>query len=626
MRLDKKIWDPTCREYIRATSPLDTSYFNTAAKVFLSVWLERLTDFNAPVTRRLDRLGLLDLTDELLRAIRLWSATLATDKNASPYRVVLLLREIGKSITRSREVGLPLPGQQEASRLQSLVAPFSEFIRASNKDRDTLWPAIAATLEKGTGINGGHPDAPQLFAREIVAVATGLRAFLRGDDAYLHALTDALTSCINGTVDLARADHVVCELLAHSLRRGYSKEHLAELPVKYLRADNPKIMGKALSDRVALIRGAFRPSKQRYLVVLPLAGPLLAIDGDIFPSGIEVVAPGGWKQMLSKEDIERLKPEDAARQAFRVDVDAVLEYEGFDVNVRPHDVFAARDLAVQTVRRCLDVVFLLRSAVPSLAGFGFISAEEGGRTVFVRRLDLERDYQPEKVSLKFLRAVPAEWVDALHWYREGRDESSDEVGLVNLWTAIELLSHRDPAVYHSIVERVKETVGALATLALVDREIQYLGHEIGTCINPSSDDSHELFRAWVMDKPTDETRTALADFPHLAEAVCAAKSNNYFATRLTEIQSLVSDKLVWAYGYRNDVVHEGRRGLPGAGTARDVLADLAEAAISLTLKLESRRFATSLHECFQWARQQIRTLNEISAAGNVKDFLTRLVL
>ena len=129
-----------------------------------------------------------------------------------------------------------------------------------------------------------------------------------------------------------------------------------------------------------------------------------------------------------------------------------------------------------------------------------------------------------------------------------------------------------------------------------------------------------------MDKTSAETRAALAEFPHLAEVICDASSTNYFCTRLVEIHSLVTDKLVWAYGYRNDVVHEGRRGLPGAGTARVVLADVAEAAISLTLKLESRRFASSLHECFLWARQQLLTLKAIASTGNVKETLDRLAL
>lgn len=617
MRFDKNIWDPTCREYNSATE-LDTSYFTEPAKVFVSVWLERLADFNAPVTRRLDRLCLLDIADELLRAISLWQTN---DKTA--YRVLVLLREMERSLQDS-STAVTLPGRPEADRLQAVIPKFAEFIRAPNKERDKLWPAIAAALGRGAELNGGHPDAREMFTREVVALATAFRAFLRGDGAYLRALTVAVADSLDGAVDLGRIDHVVCELLAYSLRRGYSREQLGELPIKYLRADNTRFGDTSFKDRVSLMLGAFKPSKQRYLVVLPLTGPTLAIDGDIFPSGIEVVQSGSWNNEIPDGVLRELKPEDAARQAFRVDVDEVLDYESADGLARPHDMFAARDLAVRIVRRCLDAVFLLRAAVPSLAGFALVSAVELEKDPFVKRIELERDHRPDKVSLKFLRAVPAEWVDALHWYREGREDPSDEVGLVNLWTAVELLSRRDGGSYHSDAERVQRTVGALATLSLMEREIRYLGREVATCLGVHADDHHEVFRSWVKDKSDDETRAALARFPHLAEVVCSARAGNYFATRFNQVQLLVADKLVWAYGYRNDVVHEGRRGLPAASTARTVLAEIAEAAISLTLKLESRRFASSLHECFHWARAQQMTLADLSATGTPETFLARL--
>jgi hypothetical protein len=142
MRFDKNIWDPTSREYNSATG-LDTSYFNEPAKVFLSVWMERLTDFNAPVTRRLDRLCLLDLVDELLRALALWQSN---DKTV--HRVLLLLREIETSVACAA-TAVELPGQPEADRLHGIIPKFAEFIRTPNKERDKIWPAIAATLGRG---------------------------------------------------------------------------------------------------------------------------------------------------------------------------------------------------------------------------------------------------------------------------------------------------------------------------------------------------------------------------------------------------------------------------------------------------------------------------------------------
>lgn len=617
MRFDKNIWDPSCHEYA-GRGPFDTSYFSEAAKVFISVWLERLTDFKAPVTRRLDRLCLLDLADELLRAIALWRTH---DKTA--YRMLLLLKDIDTSLQRA-QAAIELRGRVEAARLQSLLPKFSEFVRTPNKERENLWQPIAAALGRGAELKGGHPDARDLFTREMIGITTALRAFLRGDGAYLRALTGALAACIEQPVDLPRIDHVVCELLAYSLRHGYSKEQLAELPIRYLRADNPKLRGANLKDRISLMLGAFKSSKQRYVVILPLDGPKLAIDGDIFPSGITVVDSDVWHKNIPHKQVVELKPEDAARQAFRVDVDAVLDYQSADERTRPHDIFAARDLAVRTVRQCLDAVFLLRAAVPTLAGFALASAEEYEKEPFVKRIELERDIRPEKVTLGFLRAVPTEWVDALHWYREGREDPSDEVGLVNLWTAIELLSRRDGDNYHSDAERVQKTVGALATLALMEREVRYLGREVSTCIGVPAEDYHEVIRAWVLEKSDSETRASLARFPHLAEVVCEARADAYFATRLSQVQTLVEDRLVWAYGYRNDVVHEGRRGLPGASTARTVLAEIAEAAISLTLKLESRRFAGSLQECFQWAREQHRTLAQLASTGTPPEFLARL--
>jgi hypothetical protein len=618
MRFEKDIWEPTCREY--EVTGLDTSYFNDAAKVVVSVWLERLTDFKAPVTRRLDRLCLLDLAEDLLRAIALWQ----TNEKTS-YRVLLLLKEIAASLQRAHSTGVRIPGELEALRIQSIIPQFSEFVNASNTERDKLWPPIAKLLGRGAELNGGRPAACELFTREVVSLITTFRAFLRGSRAYMHALTSAFAECIEGTVDLGRTDHVVCELLAYSLRRGYSKEHLAELPIKYLRADNTKLDGKSLNDRVSMMLGAFGSSKQRYVVVLPLEGPMLAIDGNIFPEGIHVASPEKWHKLVAPNVLSELSNEDSARQAFTVDVHEALHYESTHERARPHDLFAARDLAVKAVRRCMDAVFLHRAAVPTLAGFALVSAREPDKDAFVRRIELERDHRPEKVSLRFLRAVPSEWVDALHWYREGREGPSDEVGLVNLWTAIELLSRRDTDVYTHDVDRVQKTVGALASVALMERELRYLAREVSTCIEVQTADSASLVREWIANKSDAEARTAFRKFPHLAEVICAAKASNYFATRLGQIQEFVRDKLTWAYGYRNDVVHEGRRGLPGASTARAVLADISEAAISLTITLESRSFASSLHECFQWARQQNITLTALSSQGDVPGLLARLL-
>jgi hypothetical protein len=623
MRFDKRIWDPGCKEYLGGTGVLDTSYFNEATKIVLSVWLERLTDLNAPVTRRLASLCLLDLVDELLRSIEIWG-----ENDRTAYRMLLLVKEVDVSLKRGKNASLEHPGQEEASRLQQFGQQFADFVRASNKEKDALWPPLAARLGKSPAFNGGHPETLKIVTRELVSITTGLRGFLRGDDAYLRCLIHAFSACLtSGTInDLERIDHVVCELLAFSLRRGYSREQLAELPIKYLRADNANLAGKPLSDRLALLLGAFRPSKQRYTVVLPLVGPRLVVDGDIFPKGIELLEPEGWNKALPGPALAAVDASVRELQAFRVDVDDVRAYEAAEGSWRPHDVFAARDVAVKAVRRCLDVVFLLRAAVPTVAGCALVAASELGKDVFVRQLDLERDHRPERVSLKFLRAVPAEWVDALHWYREGREDPSDEVGIVNLWTALELLSRRDIDAYHSDADRVVKTIGTLATLGLFERELRYLGREVATFLNIKCDDSREVFRAWVLEKKPDEIGATFAGFPHLAALVTSAASGQYFRRRAAEVEMFVSDKLVWAYGYRNDVVHEGRRGLPGASTARFVLAEIAESAIALTLRLESRRFTSSLSECFLWGREQLLTVKELAAAGKVAELLGRAAI
>lgn len=619
MRLDKNIWSGSCSEYsgVADKSKLDLAHFNSATKVMVSAWLELLQDHRAPITRQLHELSVVDLADELLRAMDLW-----TREPQTSYRVVNLIERLKAAI---EGWGTGFPARVEAGRFAAACDLFIEFLSTSNKERDNkdpsgIWPRSCAALGFPAHLNGGNPKAQEVFALHFEACVVSLRAALEGGQAYLTALLDGLHSEASGSGTAAQSTQkiglLVRELLAFALRRGFSREHLAELPIKSLRADNPRLSGKALSERLNNMLGAFRGSKQRYEVFVALEGPVIDIDGEILPDGIALEAWTDWSSALPATEQQRFEE----RQAFRLDVARLLEQDFVAEAFQPPDVFAARDIALTSVRRCLDVVFLLKGSVPRVFPHMLIVATSGDAAAkpYKRILEVRREFAPGQISLKYLRSVPAEWVDALHWFREGVEDPSDEVGIVNLWTSLELLSRRSKRDYPSDAERVQETIGRLATIEILDSEMRYLDAAVRTV---SSAVPQRNWTEWLVAAEAD-LEAEFTDFPHVGGILASPATKNYGTERYREIAQSVRWILVWGYGCRNDIVHEGRRQLPGADILRDALAAVARAALTLTLRLESRNYASCLRDCFFWAENESKTIEELSALGDL-DGLSR---
>ncbi|OIP31110.1 MAG: hypothetical protein AUK47_23210 [Deltaproteobacteria bacterium CG2_30_63_29] len=610
MRFDKNIWSSTCLEYSAVTdkTQLDLSYFTTATKVLVSVWLELLQDHRAPITRQLHELSVVDLADELLRAMDLWSREPQTS-----YRVINLAERLKAGIERW---GTGFPAHVEADRFMSACDLFVEFLSLSNKERDTkdgVWQRSRTALGFPAHLNGGNSKAQEVFALHVEASVVSLRAALEGDEAYLTALLDGVRAEVMSaaTPDYTmRIELLVRELLAFALRRGFSREHLAELPIKSLRADNKRLKDKSLEERLSIMLGAFRGAKQRYEAFVALEGPVVEIDGEILPNGIALETWADWSSVVPTAEKDRF----AQKQAFRLDIARLLEQDFVAEAFQPHDVFAARDIALTSVRRCLDVVFLLKGSVPRV--FPHVLIVASGVEPYKKVLEVRRDFAPGQISLKFLRSVPAEWVDALHWFREGVEDPSDEVGIINLWTSLELLSRRSKREHSSDAERVQETVGRLAAIGILDTEMRYLDAATRFAIGA---ETHVEWPHWLSVTEAD-LESAFASFPHLGGLLAAPSTRTYGKERYREVCRLVRWILVWSYSCRNDIVHEGRRQLPGADILRDALAAVARAALTVTLRLESRNYASCLRDCFFWAENESKTIEALST----QDDLARL--
>gem|GEM_PF-4391592 len=618
MRFDKNIWSDSCREYRNVVdkTKLDFRHFNTATKVVVSVWLELLQDDRAPITRQLNELSVVDLADELLRAMDLW-----TREPQTAYRVINLAQRLKAAL---QSWGNAFPTPVEADRFTAACDLFIEFLSANNKERDNkaptgIWCRSCAALGFSTQLNGGHAKAQETFALYIEACVVSLRAALEGGEAYVTALVGGLLTEATGASTAVQCtqkiDLLLRELLALALRRGFSREQLAELPIKALRADNDRFSDKSLSDRLRLMLGAFRASRQRYEVFVALEGPVLDIGGEILPNGIVLQAWDEWSSVLAKEDQQLFAP----RQAFRLDLARLLEQrfvEGFE----PHDVFAARDIALTSVRRCLDVVFLLRGHVPSISAKVLVVAKsaDAGTEPYKQIVEVRRVFTPRQLSLKHLRSVPPEWVDALHWFREGVECPSDEVGIVNLWTSLELLSRRSKREYSSDPDRVRETIGRLAAIEILDLEMQYLDAASRKAV-PARD------CGWLDSPETTECEweTAFSHFPHIGGILADPRTKNYAVARYPEIAELVRRILIWGYSCRNDIVHEGRRQLPGADILRDALGAVASAALTLTLRLESRNYAGCLRDCFFWAENESNAIRQLSVLSDLSKRINR---
>ncbi len=254
--------------------------------------------------------------------------------------------------------------------------------------------------------------------------------------------------------------------------------------------------------------------------------------------------------------------------------------------------------------------------------------------LFHRQEFLQRSH----VRLRFLRPVPAAWSDALHWYRLGKTTPKDESGIVNLWTAAELLGASSEVLHGTDIDRVRRSVGASAAFFLFYEELLYcalaarnysLRYNRGPQLNaPAQNCREEDLVNWWCDICSNHDAvqlytTIFDEFPQLA----------FYATRTMDLRSpgaaamyrvhkdQIIDNLSWIYGCRNDVVHDGRVRVSGASVARTLLAEYVGETLEATLAMRARGSVDSLPECFPLVWEKERTLLEILATGDLKGAL-----
>ncbi len=355
MRFDKDLWNPACQEYHQGVvDAAAVNFITPAARVFIAHWLELLNDDRSPATCVLRHIALPDLLSELRRSCELW---LDNDRRFHRFRaaVRLLAREC-------RLLGFAFVGDKSIRRL-SLEA--NELL-ALIEEQD---PKVRNQLEKPIRLRLGlapKDDLQKIAATRLYQAIVGCQAQIRGGTDFKDSLRQRIQDILadqNTTAEIfmSTCSHLVAELLALVLDRGNSRESLAELPVKYYRADNQNLAGTSFSDRTNLLFGAFHSGTEQYTVFLPIIGTQIDIQGEIFPPGLTLIDTQAWSQrkqdfanVLNFNGINDLSP------AIRVDVGEYLASNLDTYESAPLDVFAARDVAVRASQLCLDAIFLYR--------------------------------------------------------------------------------------------------------------------------------------------------------------------------------------------------------------------------------------------------------------------------
>jgi hypothetical protein len=639
MRLDKDLWTTNSQEYNdRTVVSQDVQHLTPPARVFIALWLELLQEDRAPENRALSSLAIPDQLAELLSSLR----SVKADGHPT-YRVRSAIRRLSR---QRQALRCTFIGDQEAERLCNDASEWLGLVdEADQKTRRILEQAIRTKYGYRENV-----DLVKALQHRLVGATMGTLAQVRGQPDYKGALVGYIRDKLSdGAISPLQfydeCEAALRELLALVLDTGNSRESLAELPIKYLRADNATQRGRSLGDRAATMFGAFWGSSQDYEVLLPLGEFNLGVRGDIFPPGVTILDPTAWQEVLkdfASSSLAHLLPADGT--ALRVVIGTYLKSGLAAGEQFPLDVFAARDVAVRAAQACLDAVFLYREHRIQLdypCGVIATTAKqnEGAAAVPYRAVLHQRhEYRTRtSISLDFLRPVPAAWADALHWYRLGNVITKDESGIVNLWTASELLSSSCHGTHGTAIDRVQGSVGVVAAVSLFADQQRYLAIEavryarqyerVTAMRAPTPDSSDADLLAWWLDlcAANDENQLFVAIFdlfPLLAaEALrvrtrlAAGSQGDWYDAH----KSQIVDNLSWIYGCRNDVVHVGRVRVPGASIARAVASEYVGTALQATLAMRARGSTSSLAECFALAIEKERTLRWHLENGRVLD-------
>jgi hypothetical protein len=630
MRLDKDLWLTSCQEYgAHLVTDAQLFYWTPAARAFVSIWLELLQDDRAPGSRLLRTVSLPDLLSELNRTMGLFRGD-----QGPVYR----LRSVLQSLTRRYEaIHCDYPGKTELGRLDQFSREYVRLCDAPKSERKKADHELRLVLglEENAEVNSYRFDRIRSLGRAIGCM-------LNDRDEYRNCLLAGVWACFDDPNFsfqriISAGTPLFEELLAFSLERGFSRESLAELPIKYLRADRQGLEDPSLTSRLRLVFGAFRAQTQNYSVFLPLEGPTLEISGDIFPQGVTLLSGPAVAQVINEfaQDQEFLPP---AGQALKVDVTRYVHSEEGASESLPRDIFAARDVAIRAARQCLDAVYLYRSRTGRPNNRCGVQVLDEGAP-YRKALDIDRDHHIQTtISMDFIRPVPPDWSDALHWFRIGTSTPKHEAGIVNLWTAAEILAGRGEFGAETNLGKILGTVGVMASIALFYEDALYLAQAARAYTNrygpgqmpPLYDlDERHLLEWWVNlgnhYSLTDLTDMHFQRFPHLGHETDEVK--RWVATGRVEYERRkgeIIDAIAWIYGCRNDVVHQGRQHIPGAAIARRLLAEYLSLTLQWGLSFHARGMANAPMDSFVIAQEIETTILSMLGAGRYLDALLRL--
>jgi hypothetical protein len=632
MRFDKDIWKTNSPEYKTPPAASSVNHFTPAASTFVSLWLSLIQDDRTPKTMALRDLALPDLLAELIDALS------STKDALSKYRV----RSASHKLSRKNQIlKTEFPGKLELTRLVKLLKNFYEYYDEDDpkKKRDKEKDIRQEYCLKD------KVDLASYFAGEIERTALGALAQVSATGEYPLLLADHVRNKLSASTPDAlsfyeQSAHDLAELLALSFDAGNSRESLAELPIKNLRGDNDKLTGKSLEDRVALVFGGFKEARQTYVVYLPLVSGNLEVDGSIFPDGVSVLPPDEWKaiydsQFSGCEHHENL-PDDV--YALKVELSRFLKSEQGALEEAPRDLFAARDTAVLAAQACLDAIFLYR---PHHLRFAPTCAFKASNPKYECILHHKGVFRVSlDVDLEFVRSIPAEWMDAIYWFRTGNRIEKDESGVVNLWTSAELLSARLHGTHGTNIQRVCQSIGKYASIFGFIAEQEYLGRAAIEYAKrytatipiapPTTNKSESILHWWYgliqsqSETPTDLVKTIFKEFPLLGVKAIFAKRDlepsKAFETDETFCGMIMND-LAWCYACRNVVVHEGRSSLRGASIARDLLSSYVGTTLKKSLAARSRGNVRTLKEAFALAAEKDITMREHFKANRILEGL-----
>jgi hypothetical protein len=633
MRFDKDIWNPNCQEYQPAVDPGAVGFITPTARVFISLWLELLNDDRAPATCILGHLALPSLLLELRRACELW---LENERRFHRFRAAARLL-----VRATKLLDLEFAGRRAVRRLADDASALLDLIEALDQKKK-------ADLEKAMRQKLGlaqKDDVQKVASIRLFQSIVGCLAQLRGGSDYKDSvrrhIQDRLADA-NTTAEafLSSCSHSVGELLSLVLDRGNSRESLAELPIKYLRADHIAHSGTSLADRINLLFGAFHSEPQSYVVYLPITGTEIDIQGDIFPPGLTLVDSAAWAAKRAEfSDVQNSGAIDGPVRAICVDLNQYLAANLDADESAPLDVFAARDVAVRASQLCLDAIFLYREHHVRLARACAVEVGTAPqiehRCVLFHRQDF---LQRAQVRLRFLRPVPTAWSDALHWYRLGKTTPKDESGIVNLWTAAELVAASSNVLHGTDIDRVRRSVGAASTIFVFYEEFLYCALAARTYAQkynrlvqmapPAMNSEEKDLLNWWCDLCGGHDSVQLYgsvfdEFPHLAYYACRTKrlqiqgAGNVYQSH----KEAIIDNLSWIYGCRNDIVHDGRVRVPGAAVARGLIAKYVGITLESTLSMRAHGNVEHLSECFPLVWEKERSLVECLEQGDLKGAL-----